>query len=114
MNIERITITFNKDGTFRGASSEGWDNMPVPLDTNALNAIAPAINSALLAELEGAQLLVTAAFAAKDKLLAAAQDPETDLNEVAAAIIAEAEKPEIEKQNDAIRAQIAELQAKLQ
>ena len=55
--MERILITFNRDGTFRGASNYGWDGMPAPLDVAALAALFPDLNAAAVArvgELEAA------------------------------------------------------------
>jgi hypothetical protein len=49
--MERIIITFNKDGSFRGSSVQDFDGSPKPLDEARLKAIAPSINEAALAEI---------------------------------------------------------------
>ena len=48
--MERITITFNQDGSFRGASVTDFDGLPQAVDKSALAAVAPAINAATLAK----------------------------------------------------------------
>jgi len=47
--MERIVITFNADGTFRGASVNDHAGLPQPLDTDALTALFPTVNAAALA-----------------------------------------------------------------
>jgi hypothetical protein len=49
--MERIIITFNKDGSFRGSSAQDFDGQPKPLDEAGLKAVAPAINEAALADI---------------------------------------------------------------
>ena len=49
--MERIIITFNKDGSFRGSSVQDFDGSPRPLDEAGLKAVAPAINEAALADI---------------------------------------------------------------
>jgi hypothetical protein len=49
--MERIIITFNKDGSFRGSSAQDFDGQPKPLDEAGLKAVAPSINEAALAEI---------------------------------------------------------------
>jgi hypothetical protein len=56
---------------------------------------------------------IASALVAKDQLLAAAQDPNIDLNQLAGSIIAEAERTETEKRKDALAAEIAAKQAEL-
>jgi len=53
--MERIIITLDRNGKFRGASAQDWDGMPVPVDADWLNGFAPELNAATLvriAELE--------------------------------------------------------------
>jgi FtsZ-binding cell division protein ZapB len=49
--MERIIITFHKDGSFRGSSVQDFDGQPKPLDEAGLKAVAPSINEAALAEI---------------------------------------------------------------
>jgi chromosome segregation ATPase len=49
--MERIIITFHKDGSFRGSSVQDFDGSPRPLDEAGLKAVAPAINEAALADI---------------------------------------------------------------
>lgn len=49
--MERIIITFHRDGTFRGASAQDWDGMPVPLNSEQLAALVPDLNAAALARI---------------------------------------------------------------
>ena len=49
--MERIIITFNKDGSFRGSSAQDFDGQPKPLDEAGLKAVAPSINEAALADI---------------------------------------------------------------
>ena len=43
--MERIVITFQQDGTFRGASVTDFAGQPKPLDETALNALFPDVNA---------------------------------------------------------------------
>ena len=43
--MERIIITFQQDGTFRGASVTDFAGQPKPLDEAALNALFPDVNA---------------------------------------------------------------------
>ena len=43
--MERIVITFQQDGTFRGASVADFNGQPKPLDEAALNALFPDVNA---------------------------------------------------------------------
>jgi chaperonin cofactor prefoldin len=43
--MERIVITFQQDGTFRGASVTDFAGQPKPLDEAALNALFPDVNA---------------------------------------------------------------------
>jgi hypothetical protein len=54
MSTERITITFNEDQTFRGASSQDFNGSPVPLDEAGLAELIPTINEAALVRAEAA------------------------------------------------------------
>lgn len=61
--LERVIIALNPDGTFKGASSTDFKGYPIPLDLDALNAVVPQLNAALLTkigELEPAVKTVTA------------------------------------------------------
>ncbi|MEI8044232.1 MAG: hypothetical protein WCL11_22670 [Verrucomicrobiota bacterium] len=49
MTTERITITFNEDGSFRGASATDFGGLPTPVDTAQLHALNPGINTTLFA-----------------------------------------------------------------
>ena len=71
MTTERILITFNKDGTFRGASNYGWDGMPAPLDVAALKALFPQLNAAAVAKVATVEAELQAEKSAKDEALAA-------------------------------------------
>jgi len=47
--MERIVITFNVDGTFRGASAQDFNGLPMPVDQAELATQLPDLNSAFLA-----------------------------------------------------------------
>lgn len=47
--MERIIITFQKDGTFRGASITDFEGLPVPVDESRLEELVPGINQAAIA-----------------------------------------------------------------
>ena len=49
---ERIIITFNEDGSWRGASSTDFKGQPVPLDSTLLSVVAADINTSLLATVD--------------------------------------------------------------
>lgn len=70
--MERIVITFQQDGTFRGASVTDFAGQPKPLDEAALNALFPAINASSLAR-------VTTLEAEKATLESAKESATTDL-----------------------------------
>ena len=76
---ERITITFGKDGSFRGASSQDFDGQPVPLDAANLRELVPALSLAdqLAAAKDTAKAAadeaLTAAKTATDEALTAAR-----------------------------------------
>ena len=48
MALERIVITLKKNGSFRGASAQDHDGLPVPLTDVAVAALFPALNTAAL------------------------------------------------------------------
>lgn len=52
METERIVITFNPDGSWRGASTTDFGGVPIPLDALRLAALAPDLNAALLSSVE--------------------------------------------------------------
>jgi len=119
----------------------GADARPItPAD---IAAIAPSINAAAIArnevlgaehadalsaaefkyttdvsklndQLDAANARIAAAVVAKEKLLAAAKDPDIDANIVIGGIIAEAEATETEKRRSALAAEIAAKQAELE
>ena len=47
--MERIVLTFHKDGTFRGASLTDFEVLPVPVDQSRLEELVPEINQAAIA-----------------------------------------------------------------
>jgi|DEB0MinimDraft_6_1074348.scaffolds.fasta_scaffold03993_4 Asp-tRNA(Asn)/Glu-tRNA(Gln) amidotransferase C subunit len=47
--MERIVITFQKDGTFRGASITDFEGLPVPVDQSRLEELVPGINQTAIA-----------------------------------------------------------------
>ena len=47
--MERIIITFQGDGTFRGASLTDFEGLPVPVDESRLGELVPGINQAAIA-----------------------------------------------------------------
>jgi len=49
MSTERIIITFNQDGSWRGASSTDFGGQPLPLSLSDLSSVCPDLNTALLA-----------------------------------------------------------------
>jgi len=81
--MERIVITFQKDGTFRGASVTDFAGQPKPLDEAALNALFSNVNASALSR-------VTTLEAEKATLEAAKESATTDI-EAANARIAELE-----------------------
>jgi len=65
-------------------------------------------------QIDAANARIAAAVVAKEKLLAAAKDPDIDANIVIGGIIAEAEATETEKRRFALAAEIAAKQAELE
>ena len=49
MNTERIIITFNEDGSWRGASATDFGGHPVTLSLSDLSAACSSLNTVLLA-----------------------------------------------------------------
>lgn len=47
--MERIVITFHKDGTFRGASLTDFEGLPLPVDQSRLGELVPEINQSAIA-----------------------------------------------------------------
>jgi len=47
--MERIVITFQKDGTFRGALITDFEGLPVPVDQSRLEELVPGINQTAIA-----------------------------------------------------------------
>ena len=134
MKTERIIITFNPDGSFRGASATDFGGLPVDLDPARLADVAPMINAAALASLAAKDAEIAEITKAKDaeiaqlidfksraeagiaQVVAVIQDPTIDAETTAQtvlAVIAEGTAPEAERERAKIRQQIAELQAKL-
>ena len=50
--MERIVITFQTDGTFRGASVTDFGGLPKPIDQAGLGELVPQINATALARVE--------------------------------------------------------------
>ena len=73
MNIERIIITLNPDGTFRGASATDFGGLPVHLEPEQLEKVAPSINAASLVRIEEAEAALTAAKSEAEAALTAAK-----------------------------------------
>ena len=61
--LERIIITFEQDGTFRGASATDFGGLPVHLEESDLAAVLPSLNTAALAKLETIEAEHAAAIA---------------------------------------------------
>ena len=89
---ERITITFEKDGSFRGASSQDFDGQPVPVDAAQLAKIAPGLSLSgqlatatnAIADIKTMQAKIDAFPAEK---LALAEKSKSDLAELKASTI---------------------------
>jgi hypothetical protein len=91
--MERIVITFNQDGSFRGASVTDFDGLPKPLDEAGLTAIAPSINTAsLAAQAKAESELSEAKTKAEADLKAEQEQAATKLSEVNADLSAEKAK----------------------
>jgi len=68
--MERIIITFDKDGKFRGASVTGFNDQPLPIDAKALGKLAPEINAAAINRIIEMEAEHKEALAAKDESMA--------------------------------------------
>jgi hypothetical protein len=91
--MERIVITFNQDGSFRGASVTDFDGLPQPLDEAGLAAIAPEINAAsLVAQAKAESELSEAKIKAEADLKTEQEQAATKLSEVNASLSAEKAK----------------------
>jgi len=75
--LERIIITLNEDGTFRGASSQDFAGIPVPISEAGLGTVGEAIGATALAEIER---LNTAAKEASDAALATSAEVTKDMS----------------------------------
>jgi len=114
MSLERIIITFEKDGSLRGISSTDFDGLPKALAPADLSAISGIVDSATIASLTTAEASKADAETKLAAVLAAADsDDLATIKEKAAEAklderarkIAELEKrkAEIEKQIDEAR-----------
>ena len=93
--MERIVITFNEDQTFRGASVNDHAGLPQPLDTDALTALFPAVNSAALARVAELETEVEG-IPAKDEEITSLQSQLATANARIAELEAAPESPESE------------------
>jgi len=64
--MERIIITFQQDGTFRGASVTDFAGQPKPLDEAALNALFPDVNASSLSRVTTLEEDLSAMTTAKE------------------------------------------------
>ena len=120
--MERIIITFQQDGTFRGASVTDFAGQPKPLDETALNALFPAVNassfsrvttleedlSAMTTAKESATTELDTATARVESLESQLADTQTQL---ATAQGEASNVPNLQAQLDTALARIAELEA---
>ena len=120
--MERIVITFQQDGTFRGASVTDFAGQPKPLDEAALNALFPAVNassfsrvttleedlSAMTTAKESATTELDTATARVESLESQLADTQTQL---ATAQGEASSVPNLQAQLDTALARIAELEA---
>ena len=67
--MERIVITLNQDGTFRGASVNDFSGLPQPLDVEALAELFPTVDAASLARVAELEVEV-AGIEEKDQQIA--------------------------------------------
>jgi len=120
--MERIIITFQQDGTFRGASVTDFAGQPKPLDDAALNALFPAVNASSLSRVTTLEEDLAAMTTAKDSATteletatARGDSLESQLTEtqtqLATAQGEASSVPSLESQLDAALARIAELEA---
>lgn len=112
MALERIIITFEKDGSYRGSSATDFDGLPAHLEHADLEALCPCINAAAMikaSETEAAdQRLKDIEAAINDTTL----DDATTLN-AAREIIAGSKLSAREKRQAELEAEIAAKQAEL-
>ena len=123
MKIERIIITLNEDGTFRGASSQDFGGLPVPIAEVGLGEIGKAIGGSLLAAVAAkeAEIAALADFKTRaeqgiQQVIAVVNDPNIGEEETAATIfkiVAQGTAPEAERKKSEIYNQIAELEKQL-
>ena len=120
--MERIIITFQQDGTFRGASVADFAGQPKPLDEAALNALFPAVNassfsrvttleedlSAMTTAKESATTELDTATARVESLESQLADTQTQL---ATAQGEASSVPTLQAQLETANARIAELEA---
>ena len=120
--MERIIITFQQDGTFRGASVADFNGQPKPLDEAALNALFPDVNassfsrvttleedlSAMTTAKESATTELDTATSRVDSLESQLADTQTQL---ATAQGEASSVPNLQAQLDTALARIAELEA---
>ena len=127
--MERIVITFQQDGTFRGASVTDFAGQPKPLDEAALNALFPAVNassfsrvttleedlSAMTTAKESATTELDTATARVESLESQLADTQTQLadtqTQLATAQGEASSVPNLQAQLDTALARIAELEA---
>ena len=126
MALERIIITFEKSGEFRGASATDYDGLPTHLDQSALTAIIPELNAAAMAKLETIEAThaadLAAATAERDALRALKAEMEAKVMaalqsgdpEQFAALGVEFITPEQQKLKAEKLALIAQLQAEVE
>jgi septal ring factor EnvC (AmiA/AmiB activator) len=127
--MERIVITFQQDGTFRGASVADFNGQPKPLDEAALNALFPDVNassfsrvttleedlSAMTTAKESATTELDTATSRVESLESQLADIQTQLadtqTQLATAQGEASNVPNLQAQLDTALARIAELEA---
>jgi len=92
MSLERIIITFKKNGTLRGVSSTDFDGLPIPLTIEQLTALSGVIDTATIAALGEKDVALLDAKAAKS----AAESAKEVAEQKHAELIAVAESEDIE------------------
>lgn len=132
--LERIIITLNEDGTFRGASSQDFAGIPIPLSESDLGTIGEKVGEASLVEIESLNAEIEEIKTSKDAIIADLTDfktrAEAGISAVAAAIVDEkldeqataqavlsiiaiGTAPEADRKRAAIQKQISDLEAQL-
>ena len=113
--MERIIITFQQDGTFRGASVTDFAGQPKPLDETALNALFPAVNASSLSRVttleEDLSAMTTAKESATTELDTATSRVESLESQLATAQGEASNVPTLQAQLETATARIAELEA---